>query len=170
MSEAGETALIVSEAIPQSEQKPAGSVGGWLILVMLWLLLVPLMESPNLWPNVTAVVSILPRLPSYAAGLLVGRLVINTFLAFVAPILLVILMLGYRKSFPRRFIAWALACSAFALFNVGLNYWAAQTWAASGKVWHAAYLVRPLLTVCISLGVAIPYMLKSRRVKNTFVN
>jgi Protein of unknown function (DUF2569) len=158
--------------VPAGEPSPnqAGSIGGWLILVLLWLVYVPLAELPVLLSLLSRVLVAVPRLPLPIAGLASAQLIFVLALEYVVPALLLILMLRYRASFPRYYIGWTIACSVYGFVNIGLAFWIVQLASPVSAAWHPSSLVQPLLIACVGLGIWVPYMLRSKRVKNTFVN
>lgn len=83
--------------------------------------------------------------------------------ALLLPLALVALTLFWRKSpwFPREFVAWAAA----AALGKGVRPW---MMAMTGEVSLVMALATPLLWALLWYGPWIVYILRSRRVRNTF--
>jgi hypothetical protein len=169
MSDVDEAEPAVSSPSEAVASNQVGSIGGWLILVLLWLLYVPLAELPVLLPLVSRMLPVLFKLPTTLAGLVACQFTLILFLEFIAPVLLLILMLRYRASFPRYYIGWTIASSTYGFLNVGLTFWIVQLASPADAIWHPSSMIRPVLIACIGLGIWVPYMLRSKRVRNTFV-
>ena len=126
---------------------------GWLILVGIGLLIDPFILLYNIFAiNV-------PSLSNYPqfVGLITYELIINS--AFIiAVVYLIILYLKRSKTFPTYFIVF---------LSIGFGLFFIDYLLASGVGIHdSSAVVRAGITAVIW----IPYMLKSRRVKETFIN
>ena len=152
--------------------QPSG-LSGWLILVGIGIVtnpLVVLMTMRNIWPFLSAAnwhdlttqagARYSPAMPWY----LIFTLVFNAALV-AASALLGFLFFQRRRAFPRAYI-WFLVFNVAATIVIKLlNYWTgAETGDKAGTS-----MVQTVVQVGAQLGIWIPYMLKSVRVKNTFV-
>ena len=165
-----------SVASPAAEremfQAPAGpsGIGGWLFLVAIGLLIAPVrqfivvlqtmeMIGTEEWTALTT-----PGSAGYYPGLfalVVGELIANvTFVA--AGITLLVLLKRHSRLFPRGYI---LLTTLNLLFILGDAIIAGRIAADAGlDAESSSELGRAIL----GAAIWVPYMLKSRRVKNTF--
>ncbi|MDQ6432446.1 DUF2569 family protein [Mesorhizobium sp. LHD-90] len=155
---------IAPPQVPIDEPK---GLGGWLILVMIGLMTAPLTGLAHLDVFVAFMKEILPKSHIDFLGAEFTAYVITSILF---PTGLLILMFTKDRSFPAFYVVWAainivvivvhviaakvlfgdlLHTRAMSLFGVVLN-----------GVWRAVGL----------FGIGILYMLKSKRVRNTFIN
>jgi hypothetical protein len=76
-------------------------------------------------------------------------------------------MLSYRRIFPRLYIICTIASAVLLALDRLLAYWLTPGVYAADPI---GTLLQGLPGVLLGVLVWIPYMLKSVRVKNTFVN
>lgn len=153
---------------PPPRDGPRG-IGGWLILsvVMLVLLIVAAGLQLTLFSDVVELASSLPTIQRYIIS---AQIVFNALLGIICPIVLLVLLFQKKRSFPRLFVGWALVFAVFAVINR-----LAATLMFGGilsDAWRQLLSPSNLQSLILSIlpvVIFIPYMLKSRRVRNTFV-
>ncbi|MGA2641974.1 MAG: DUF3857 domain-containing protein [Spirochaetia bacterium] len=159
---AGEMSLI----------KPSG-LGGWLILVGFGILATPFIVAITMqkvwplysvanWHDLTAQSGArhTPGLQAY----LIYVIVFNAALV-AGSILLAVLFFQRRRLFPRAYIWFLVFTAATGIASNLLDSWLG----AQGGDKASGALFQSLIQACAQLGIWIPYMLRSVRVKNTFV-
>lgn len=147
-------------------------IGGWLVLVAIGLVARPVVSvvslvrmapalSAEAWAGLTA-----PGGSAFHplwAPLLLFEVAANVALA-VADVLLAVLFFQRRRAFPRGFIALLVAQVVVALVDL------AGTAAVPGDgAGSSAAQVRLVVSTLVASAVWIAYLLRSRRVKLTFV-
>lgn len=146
----------------------ARGIGGWLLLPVLGLCLFPFyvayslatdywpIFAPGMWGSLTTPASQAYH-PLWAPALLYGIAANVAFVAFD----LVLLVLLCRKSprFPKAFIVFALLNFAF-VSSIALLVWHITGAAEAG--------VTEVARVAVLVAVWVPYLLVSKRVRNTF--
>ncbi|MEQ8789185.1 MAG: DUF2569 domain-containing protein [Pirellulaceae bacterium] len=154
-----------------AQQGPQG-LGGWLILVGIGLAITPfrlgavifLIHVP-LFTNGTWEVLTSPGSPQYHplwAPLLIFEVLTNV--AFIVTYLVVgYLFLSRSRFFPRTYIT--VAC--INLFFIIFDAWACS-FVLQGDSIFDPDTTREIVRSLISAAIWIPYMLVSKRVKNTF--
>lgn len=150
--------------------KVVSGIGGWLILPLLGLCLSPLIGAWTLW-NSLSTFDILGQLPIHQSGFIVVETLVNLLLQVFAPIYLLVLMLQKRAIFPRLYQYLLGASLIVIILDLLLAYLLFPDVLASG----AAELfdretTRSLVRSILGVAIWIPYMARSVRVKNTFVN
>ncbi|WP_217572452.1 DUF2569 domain-containing protein [Mesorhizobium sp. GbtcB19] len=158
-----------SAALPAREG-PKG-IGGWLVLPMLGLMLTPIVGLILLYD--TDYVGILQNWRALSAlqiALVVAELVVSGILNLTAPALLLFLMFKRSEMFPGWYIIWAAVTPVYLL----LDPWAAHlTFPDTFPTLADAYdkdTVRSISRTIWGAIIWIPYMMRSVRVANTFVN
>lgn len=148
---------------------PVG-LGGWLVLPMLGMFLTPVI-------GVLGINQLLPALDGGLALTSAQRLVIwlevvtNIVFQGIAPIALLVLFFKRARRFPTLYAAWislnliiVLVDLVFA-YNVfrdyydtpGVTFWDQETTQLVGRS-------------VFGVAIWVPYMINSRRVRNTFMN
>ncbi len=153
---------------PPPRDGPRG-IGGWLILpvAMLVLLIVAAGLQLTLFSDVVELASSLPTIQRYIIS---AQIVFNALLGIICPIVLLVLLFQKKRSFPRLFVGWALVFAVFAAINR-----LAATLMFGGilsDAWRQLLSPSNLQSLILSIlpvVIFIPYVLKSRRVRNTFV-
>jgi hypothetical protein len=147
-------------------------IGGWLILPVIGLFVFPVRAAMSfvtdywpifqdgIWGNLTT-----PGSEVYNplwAPLIVGEIFCNVaFLLFDLALLYLLFARSHR--FPKAFIVFALANLAFVAGDAAIA-WQIPAVAARGLEGVGAEIARTLVVA----AVWVPYMLVSRRVRNTF--
>lgn len=156
-------------ALPAREG-PEG-IGGWLVLPMLGLMLTPIVGLIQLYD--TDYVGILQNWRDFSVpqiALIVAELVVSSILNLTAPALLLFFMFKRWEIFPGWYIIWAAVAPVYVL----LDPWAAHlTFPDTFPTLADAYdkdTVRSISRTIWGAIIWIPYMIRSARVANTFVN
>jgi len=120
--------------------------------------------------------TIFPDVAELAARLSIERYIIsaqilfNALLGIICPIVLLVLLFQKKRRFPRLFVIWAIAFAVFAIVSRAI---ATMIFGGMlGDGWLQLLSPSNLQSLILSIlpvVVFIPYMLKSRRVRNTFV-
>lgn len=161
-----------SERTPDSVAGGPTGVGGWLLLIAIGLIVAPILNAKNLW-DLLGVVRTLDW--SHVASVnplgvvtLVLELLLQSFMVVASVALLYLFSLKKRR-FPKLAIVymWILVLlssvlSGFAALMVNAGAPGVTTAAAAQEL---AQTIKLLLIAVIWT----PYLLRSRRVKNTFV-
>jgi hypothetical protein len=147
-------------------------VGGWLILPLLGLFVFPLRVAVSLatdywpifrggiWENLTTPGSAVYH-PLWAP-VIVGEITCNVgFLLF--DLALLYLLFTKSRRFPKAFIVFTLANLLFIVSDAAIA-WQIPAVAARGLEGVAGEIARSLVVA----AVWVPYMLVSKRVRNTF--
>lgn len=156
-----------------SEVSGKNGLGGWLILVgaALFLYLVQLVIIQEYYINFIWTASYekytTPGSELYHdlwGPVLVGQILVNS-LMLLAGLYAVYLFFKKHKWFPRLFIAILLVTLAAVLVEA----WAVSVLYGSESMFEGKAKDELFLSLfCVAVGV--PYMLRSKRVKTTFVN
>jgi len=152
------------------EQEPSGpeGIGGWLILIVIGLIvtpfrlgyevimnMVPLISSPN----ILALNS--PDLTNLIYFEIFGNLIFALY-----SILLLFLLFSKNKLFPKLLIFYFVTNFAFIMLDLFL---ASQI----SVIQHTetdASVIKEIFKSSFNLIIWVPYLILSKRVKNTFVN
>jgi hypothetical protein len=150
--------------------KTVSGIGGWLLLPLLGICLSPLMGGWNLW-STRELLGQLAQFPIQQGAFIALETLVNVLMQVVAPIYLLVQMLQRRSSFPRLYQFWLATSLVWLILDLAIAYAIFQDVFASG----AAELldretVRSLSQALIGAVIWIPYMARSVRVRNTFVN
>ncbi len=93
-------------------------------------------------------------------------LIVSIALYLVAPIVLIVMMVGRQRRFVRFYIRWAVVAAIFAVLDIMLGY--SLTHLVRESIFGLDTL-RELLGPAVALCAWTPYLLRSQRAKNTFV-
>ncbi|WP_159462028.1 DUF2569 domain-containing protein [Salirhabdus sp. Marseille-P4669] len=158
---------------PVIKEKTYKGIGGWLILVIISLILTPLLSLLYI------VESIIPILDSYnwtlikAADrtallepLLYFELIINSLLIIV-PLLLLFMMFKKSRKFPKFMIIYLVTALILNLIDAGAALYVFNDYGVGEEVNNEIY--QSIARTFIFMGIWIPYFLKSKRVKATFL-
>lgn len=161
-----------TDTIPISRSGPEG-LGGWLILVGLGLVFTPLRLVallmpiyPSIFRNGAWEMLTTPGSQAYHplwAPLIIFEMVGNGILVLVS---LALIALFFRRSrrFPKLYIAFLVA----GLLFIGLDTWLASIVLPDEPLLDPE-TARELARSLIAVVIWVPYMLRSKRVANTFV-
>jgi len=152
--------------------QPSG-LGGWLIIVGFAIFMTPLIVATNMqkvWPLYTA--ANWRELTGQSSGrfnqgleiYLIYLIVLNAALV-AASVLLAFMFFQRKRLFPRVYIGFLIFTAVTGIINTLLNSLGGTHAGEEART----MAVRSIVQACAQLGIWIPYMLKSGRVKNTFV-
>ena len=152
----------------RSENGSPRGLGGWLILPLLGLGLTPvvcliqfvsLIDFLEVWKFLQASQKLFVMIDLLAS--------IAAF--FVAPILLLILAFRHSEMFPGLYVIWAGAVPILVLLDAVIAYQVFRDlFADSGEEMFDRETIRSLGRSIWSAAIWIPYMMRSKRVENTF--
>ncbi len=161
------------EPASRTEGDPTG-IGGWLLVPVVLLFVFPVLFIVQL----IAFIAELNRglsLDRTQAVYLLTVLAANFVFNFVLPVSLIVLMFRKSKNFVSLYMIWAISRIAFAIASIVASrflFWYLTEFDLPGAA--NADMVRRLLRAAVEwlalTGIWMPYLLTSRRVRNTFVN
>jgi hypothetical protein len=158
---------VHTPAVP-ARDGPVG-IGGWLILPTIGLCLTPLQgliqlgEYSGLGENLHLLTS--PQL-----GFIVAEALGNFAIGVVMPVILLVMLFSRKPAFPRVYVGWAITNLVFVLLDlVAAKILFGQVYETAGMNILDAETAQSLFRAVILVGLWVPYMLTSRRVRNTFV-
>ncbi|WP_186767124.1 DUF2569 domain-containing protein [Devosia ginsengisoli] len=148
---------------------PTG-LGGWLILPALGLFATPVLAIPTFG-------DLLPLLTS-GAGLTAAQMLVvwfelisNVVLQLLAPAVLLALFFQKKRYFPLLYAGWLAANLLIMLLDLVFVYNAFRSYYDTpGVVFWDQDTAQGIGRAVFGAAIWIPYMFKSVRVKNTFVN
>jgi hypothetical protein len=158
------------ESTAGSPGKTVSGIGGWLLLPLLGICLSPLLGAWSVW-SIRETLGVLGQFPVHQGGFVAFETLVGVLLQIVAPIYLLNQMLRKRSTFPRLYQIWLGANVSWVVLDLVLTYLVFREVFASGQ---AELLDREttqtLVRSTIGAAIWIPYMARSVRVRNTFVN
>lgn len=162
--------MTSADGVAGGAGKVVAGIGGWLLLPLLGLCLTPFVGAWNLW-QVLPTLGVLGQVPIYQAGFLVVETIIDVVIQIAAPIYLLVQMLPKRSAFPRLYQYWLGINLIWMVLDIAIAYVVFREVFATG----AAEIfdrdtARSLTQGVIGAAIWIPYMARSVRVRNTFVN
>lgn len=156
------------EIINVNKNKEINGLGGWLILLSIGLIFSPIKFLISLSEFTPAfdqgVWTALMQLDTSGlwATILITETIWNTVI-FIAMLYLIFLFFSERSTFPKLYIAVSLLTVVF----LPLDYYLAS------KVVHESAIdkgvMKDFIVALIGAAIWIPYLLMSKRVKNTFI-
>lgn len=148
---------------------PAGPVGlgGWLILPLLGLFASPLfgIAQMSAYANIAEA---WPYLTAGHASFVVTEVAVNVVLLFVAPVVLLVFAFKRLQMFPGWYIIW-IAISPLVQIGDALVAYSMFPETLAGAAFDKETM-RGIVRSIIGAAIWIPYMMRSERVANTFVN
>ncbi len=145
-------------------------IGGWLILPLLGLLLTPVQGFFQL-PQYAGLGNAWRTMNPAQTDFLVCEIAANAIIVFILPPALLVLLLSRRHGFPRFYVAWAVADLLLVIADLALaRVLFADVYAHGSAPFFDADTVRNITRSLLTVLIWVPYMLLSRRVRNTFVN
>lgn len=150
----------------RSSQPPPCGLGGWLILAAIGLALVPIRSGMSLYSGFVPLVFD-DQLRTALPGALIALLIFEglAHLAFVAyAVLLLYLFLHRSPRFPKLYIGIWVATLAFKIVDFALLSLVAAN--DPDDQWES---VRAIGFAALQCAAWIPYILRSRRVRATFL-
>ncbi|MER8787431.1 DUF2569 domain-containing protein [Mesorhizobium sp. M0983] len=156
-------------ALPDREG-PEG-IGGWLVLPMLGLMLTPILGLVQL--HNTDYLGMLQNWQAFSLSqgvLIVAELVISGILNLTAPALLLFFMFKRWQIFPGWYMIWAFAMPIYSVLDSWAGYLAFPDSFPSLDDAFDKETMRDIYRSVWAAAIWIPYMMRSDRVANTFVN
>jgi transglutaminase-like putative cysteine protease len=156
--------LVSRRRTPLAAPEPPGveGIGGWLVVVLLWLLLRPVVataEIAQLSPVIFDLEKWRPLTTADAAALLFALFASGTFV--VVELLLLGLFLLKRAVFPRLFVIYLVVLVVCAAIEFAFS---SQTPAAQ----RFPSAIVQLLYTATAAAILLPCLFRSRRVQATF--
>lgn len=145
-------------------------VGGWLILPMLGMFFTPVYGLIQLG-SYFGLADSFALLTFGQRAFLVVELVGNVAIAVIFPIVLLFLLFNKKRAFPRLYIIWATANLIFIIGDlVAAKILFGALFEAAGTPLIDGETAQGVIRSIVLMVIWVPYMLNSRRVRNTFVN
>jgi len=152
----------------EADPGPVG-LGGWLVLPVFAMLAAPITAAVTLseiWPLAWE-----PALSAAQRLVIWFELVANTLVKVVAPVGLLVVFFQRKRIFPLLCVTWLAAGVTVMLLDLLFVYQAFRAYYDSpGVVFWDQQIQRDLGSAVFGAAIWIPYMLNSKRVRNTFVN
>ena len=161
--------MTQTDAPAAPEAGPTG-IGGWLVLPIVGLVL-------TLFRGLLSILDfgdlegIADRLTQAQVTFVIAEIVGHFLIQFLLPLALLVLLSQKKRSFPRVYVVWALLAAAFLVGDlIVADMLFGEVFASGAAEMFDEETIRALASTAILVVVWVPYMLVSRRVKNTFVN
>lgn len=156
-----------------SEEKQLEGIGGWLIIIAIGIVLTPIRVVYNMWlvyPQIfsdgtweTLTTQGTPSYHPFWGPILVCEIGINTLL-IVAWLFMAYLFFSKKKMFPKMYIFMML----FSLVFIVLDAFAIKIVIPDMAIFDPE-TTKEVFRSVIGVAIWVPYMLVSKRVRNTFV-
>jgi hypothetical protein len=147
----------VTNATDSLPTEPKG-IGGWLIFPMLWTLLSPMLAVRG----IVEIVSAFDRdLTTGLKILLIAEIIFNLCLV-IGWIFTAVWLFKHKRSFPLLFLTMLVVSFVGPLVDAGVAVWIFEVQLGPEDY---RYLVHGPIIVLVST----PYMVRSKRVRNTFI-
>ena len=151
---------------PPALHGPEG-IGGWLVLPIVGLLLMPVHGVIQLGQYMELVANV-QFLTGPQGTLVVLQIAANLAFAFVLPAYLLYLLFNKKREFPRTYAVWAGINLAFLIADlIAAKILFGQAMAHAEVSGDGT--MQAGLRVIVMMAIWVPYILNSRRVRNTFV-
>ncbi|MER8517855.1 DUF2569 domain-containing protein [Mesorhizobium sp. M0644] len=147
------------------------SIGGWLVLPMLGLMLTPILGLVQL--HNSDYLGMLQNWQAYSLSqgvLILAELVISGILNLTAPALILFFMFKRWQIFPGWYMIWAFAMPVYAVLDPWAVHLAFPTVVPELADAYDADTVGGISRSIWAAVIWVPYMMRSERVANTFVN
>lgn len=157
---------------PTAERVGPQGIGGWLVLPILVLVVTAVSALLQLatFSSLTEAAAGL-RLNSMQVLVLSVQVVFNTIIGLIVPLILLYLLFRKDRRFPRLYVGWVAAYLLFVLAGMAVMHIVfGDVFRAIGVDFFNSETLLMLAASLIPVVVFVPYMLTSRRVRNTFVN
>jgi hypothetical protein len=157
-----------SGSLSSSWDGPVG-IGGWLVIPILGLIVSPFVAAVQA-RDLIGIGDAWPFLSTPHAAFIIVETTVNVLLSVIAPIILLVLAFERLEIFPPLYVIWVGAFPVFLIADAILGYWMfRELYEADGKEMFDKETVRSLSRSIWVAAIWIPYMMRSRRVDNTFV-
>ena len=162
--------MAYSETPANSVQDGPVGIGGWLILPIIGLVLTPLRMVVHLG-SYGDIFEAFPHLNTFQQLMIVFEIAGNVLIGLILPVLLLILLINKSRRFPRLFVIWGVGNLLFVVADLVLAYVAfREAFDASSEPFFDQETIRTIASSIVLAALWVPYMIQSRRVRNTFVN
>jgi hypothetical protein len=152
---------MVEATTPRVQPEPAPhGVAGWLLLPMLGTLLTPLWLAKGIYEMVLLLFTVAIENPALK-GFITVELVLNLGLC-IGWFYALYLLARYRAQYPPLFIVLSLAILIFLIADVAVLHFGFGLPVQPNDL-------AAIMGALIFAAIWAPYMLRSRRVRNTFV-
>lgn len=150
----------------QIEKKGPDGIGGWLILVVIGLFVSIIRIGISIFTDILPLLDKLDSISNHGGigALIYFELIINSIFVLYAIVLL-ILMFNYSRFFPRFIIVFYISNLVFVILDLIL----VSNNPILGQIKLGGVTYSELLRSIIGTSIWVPYILMSKRVKNTFI-
>jgi len=161
-------------------ERPSGSIaegptgiGGWLFLIAIGLIVSPLLNIKTIWDSLGLVRSVdWSHIASVShlgvVALVLWELLVQSFMVIASVVLLYLFTLK-KRTFPKLWITYIWILVLLSLVPAGFAALMANAGAPGVTTKAAAQEIAETIKVLLIAIIWTPYFLRSRRVKNTFV-
>lgn len=159
----------MSETQAQIQRDGPEGIGGWLILPVIGVLLTPISGMIQLatYPDVF---KLFPILSATQKLFLILEVLGNLAITIILPIVLLVLLFKKKAGFPRLYIIWAAFNFGFIIADIFVaKILFGDVFEATGTPLVDEETMKSIARGVVLVVIWIPYMLSSRRVRNTFV-
>lgn len=157
---------VQAPAVPVRDG-PEG-IGGWLILPVIGLFLTPIRGLVQ-FRDYASLTETFQLLSGGQQAFLVAEIVLNVIFVIVFPIVLLILLFNRKQRFPRLYAFWGIVSLVFFIGDlIAAKMLFGDVFAAGGVELLDQATIQELVRSIVLAAIWVPYMLTSRRVRNTF--
>ena len=143
-------------------------IGGWLILPVIGLVLTPLRGLLQLG-DYSGLGEMFPLLSGGQKTFLVAEIGLNLVLVIIAPVVLLILLFNRKLTFPRLYAIWGIVSLVFLIGDlIVAKAVFPEAFGEGGVELLDDDTVREIIRAFVLVLIWVPYMLLSRRARNTF--
>jgi hypothetical protein len=143
-------------------------IGGWLILPVIGLFVTPLRGLIQL-KDYAGISDSFPLLSSAQQTFIIIEILLSVALTIVLPVVLLVLLFSRKRSFPKLYAFWGISIFVFIVADLmAVKALFGDMFAASGVELFEETTIQALIGGLVLAAVWVPYMLNSRRVRNTF--
>ena len=154
---------------PDAAPAPAG-IGGWLLLPAAFVLLSPVYIAWRLLRNARTAMAMMAENTAWTTGLLVVLEFAITAAMLATSLCLIYLLLRRKRFFREAYVTFMLGGVLMAFVGLSTTLAVLGGEVDSALSWPDLWDLKGLLASLAWAAVFIPYMRKSRRVRNTFVH
>ncbi len=159
---------MLTPAQPAPSDGPTG-IGGWLILPILGIVGTPLYWLVQM-SQYTGLAESFPFLTSGQKAFLSLEIAGGALISIIFPVVLLVLLSQKKRTFPRWYVIWAVLNMIYLVGDLaGAKILFGDILAASSEPLIDDETLKALIRAVLLMVIWVPYMLTSRRVRNTFV-
>jgi hypothetical protein len=157
------------QAPAQAYRDGPEGIGGWLVLPIIGMFLTPVQALLQLG-QYSGLGDNFQFLTFGQKAFVSLEIIGNVAIALIFPIVLLILLFNKRRAFPRLYVVWAVANLVFILGDLlAAKILFGELFEASGTQLIDGETMQAIFRAIVLMAIWVPYMLNSRRVRNTFV-